>query len=621
MEKSNWTSVMGWDGLRPDQYIFASVLSVCAALAALESRSQAHWDTNSIRALKLRHWSLDVNREVVLRLRQVLRVVRVEVDGRCRILLCVMGDIEVVIHHGGKFANDGCLKYEGENDTMLFYPNVWSYFVVLSVVKSFGYNGFKELWFSVGCGPVLDDRLEPLSDDVGGMHMVNLAHLNGQVHLYVMHIVSEAEVIHMIEYNVDEGGDEVAPQVNECGEGAQVAEGMDDGVRQQLDEGVGGHGQRVEVVFGEDQMTKAFENEGERTEALDGDRIDVEEVDAEEVMVEEAVEVQVEEADAEEVVVEEADEVHEAGEGEGSVEAERIEEGPVEGDRLDGEAYTIEVEDLEVEDLEDIEVEVRDWSTSRDGDDGEMNSDDGLVDINVQCDVPDNDTEMEVEVEPLLPGSESDSEEDEIDDSSWFNDECDEENEDEEGYGHFSTFTMPKKMVDFNWEVGTYFADKHDILDAIKSYGVENGKNLKIVKNDRKRIRVKCLGSKGECPWVTYFGFMDAVKSWQLRTMVDRHTCSREHKLWLLNAKWLSRKLEKTIRENPNVKGVDIRDKFTRKWNIAISKNMAYKAKAHASDEVAGSFIKQYSRIYDYAHELLVGVAPHANLMCIKNAV
>ncbi|WVY91445.1 hypothetical protein V8G54_036959 [Vigna mungo] len=483
---------------------------------------------------------------------------------------------KVVIHHGGKFVNEGYLKYEGESDTMLFYPDVWSYFVVVSVVKSLGYDGFKELWFSVGCGPVLDDRLEPLFDDVGVMHMVNLAQLNGKVHLYVVHTVSEAEVIHMIEYSVDEGGDEVAPQVNEGGEGAQVVEGIDDGVRQQLDEGVSAHGQRAE-------MTEANENEGERIEAQEGDvsgeRIDVEggyaerteayEVQVEEVEVEEADEVQVEEAEVEEANVErtKADEVHEEGEGkrievqEGPVEAERIEGNRLdgEGDRLDGEAYTIEVEDLE-----DIEVEVHDCSTSRDGDDG-------LVDINVQCDVRESCTDLEVEVEPFLPGSESNSEEDEINDSSWFNDEwesedltlpdiSDEESEDEDGYGHFSTFTMPKKMLDFNSEVGTYFVDKQDILDAIKTYAVENEKNLKLVNNDKNRIRVKYLGSKGECPWVAYFGFMDAVKSWQLRTMVDRHTCSKEHKLRLFNAKWLSRKLEKTIRENPNLKGVNIRD-------------------------------------------------------------
>ncbi|XP_014521867.1 midasin-like [Vigna radiata var. radiata] len=228
---------------------------------------------------------------------------------------------------------------------------------------------------------------------------------------------------------------------------------MYDGVRQQLDEGVGAHGQRVEVVVGEAEMTEAYENEGERKEAqeveVDGERIDIEgghaerteadQVQEERIKVEEA---EVEETDAEKVEVEEAhaertkaDEVNEEGEGnrievqEGPVEAERIEaqkgaqegEGDKldgEGDRLDGEAYTIEVEDLE-----DIEVEVRDWSTSRDGDDGEMNSDDGLVDINVQCDVSESFTNLEVEVEPFSPGYESDMEEDEINDLSWFNDE------------------------------------------------------------------------------------------------------------------------------------------------------------------------------------------------------
>lgn len=58
---------------------------------------------------------------------------------RCRILLFVLfvlfvmeDDIKVVIHHGGKFVNEGCLKYEGGSDTMYFNPDLWSYFVVVS---------------------------------------------------------------------------------------------------------------------------------------------------------------------------------------------------------------------------------------------------------------------------------------------------------------------------------------------------------------------------------------------------------------------------------------------------------------------------------------------------------
>lgn len=58
---------------------------------------------------------------------------------RCRNLLIVLSvmedDIEVVIHREGKFMSERCLKYEGEINTLTFDPNLWSYFVVVSVVK------------------------------------------------------------------------------------------------------------------------------------------------------------------------------------------------------------------------------------------------------------------------------------------------------------------------------------------------------------------------------------------------------------------------------------------------------------------------------------------------------
>ncbi|WVZ17203.1 hypothetical protein V8G54_010185 [Vigna mungo] len=314
---------------------------------------------------------------------------------------------------------------------MYFNPDLWTYFFVVSVVKSLGYDDFKELWFSVGCGPVLDDRLEALTDDAGG--------------------------------------DEEAPQVNEKADGVEV------------------EAERIEVDEADVERTEPYPVEVQ-AERIEVDEADVERTEPDQVEVQ-AERIEVDEADvertepdqvkvkAERIEVDEAD-VERTEPDQVEVQAERTDG---ERDRLDGEAYRIEVYDLD-----DVEVEVCDWSTSRDGDDGEMDSEDGLVDINVQCDVSENSSNEEVEVEPLVLGSESDMEENEINDSSWFNDEwkyeeltsphiSDEDSEHEEGYGHFSTFTMPKNMHDLNWEVRTYFVDKEDILDAIKSYAVENG--------------------------------------------------------------------------------------------------------------------------------------------------
>ncbi|XP_052723885.1 uncharacterized protein LOC108344014 [Vigna angularis] len=160
-------------------------------------------------------------------------------------------------------------------------------------------------------------------------------------------------------------------------------------------------------------------------------------------------------------------------------------------------------------------------------------------------------------------------------------------------------------MVEFKWEVGTYFAEKQDILKAIKSYALDNGRNIKFVKNDKQRMRFKCVGAKGKCPWRLYCGYMKAVKTWQLRTMLNNHTCSREFNLKLIDVKWLSKKIQKTIRDNPIIKGKDIREKVQRKWNIGISRCMAYRAKNIATEQIDGSFKEQYKRLYDYAHELL----------------
>ncbi|XP_052732460.1 uncharacterized protein LOC128196251 isoform X1 [Vigna angularis] len=275
------------------------------------------------------------------------------------------------------------------------------------------------------------------------------------------------------------------------------------------------------------------------------------------------------------------------------------------------------------------DVEIRSWNSSFDGNSEWL---EGLVDVNVGCDIDDDihaDLEGNIPVEvqsvsndfsgPYSSGS-SDSMFDVnveggndrgLSDDEWESEQLisaadsDEDNTDVEGYGSFATFVLPKSMVDFKWEVGTYFAEKQDILDAIKSYSLDNGRNIKFVKNNKERMRFKCLGAKGKCPWKLYCAYMKAVQTWQLRTMLDNHTCNREFNLKLIDAKWLSKKLEKTVRENPTVKGVDIREKIQRKWNIGISRCMAYRAKNIATKHIDGSFKEQYKRLYDYAHELV----------------
>ncbi|BAT93440.1 hypothetical protein VIGAN_07240200, partial [Vigna angularis var. angularis] len=108
--------------------------------------------------------------------------------------------IEVVFHHGGKFENNGTFGYHyGETTTIKIDPDRWSYFEILSILKEMGYRNVKDLWYSLGRGPVLEDCLEPLLDDKGACHLINIAMLNGEAHLYVIHRVCEPEYLLQLE--------------------------------------------------------------------------------------------------------------------------------------------------------------------------------------------------------------------------------------------------------------------------------------------------------------------------------------------------------------------------------------------------------------------------------------
>ncbi|KOM54883.1 hypothetical protein LR48_Vigan10g077500 [Vigna angularis] len=127
--------------------------------------------------------------------------------------------IKVVVHHCGNFVNDdnGKLKFEGERAEWSCDPDLWSYFGIVASVKELGHMDIKELWYGLGGQSVDPDRLELLTDDRGAMHMLNIARLNNEVHLYVVHNMMEPEIIEMIDWvggQVDDEGD-VATQVEE----------------------------------------------------------------------------------------------------------------------------------------------------------------------------------------------------------------------------------------------------------------------------------------------------------------------------------------------------------------------------------------------------------------------
>ena len=264
---------------------------------------------------------------------------------------------------------------------------------------------------------------------------------------------------------------------------------------------------------------------------------------------------------------------------------------------IEAEVHSWDESDTEDEEFVDIPVNIM-------GDSNTSNNDVGSVAVEVGISEEENESDSEHRGKVRKDIDRGLSDDQWVSDELLSGAESDCELEDNNG-DVFGMFVMPKSMADHKWEVGTDFLDKEHFRNVVRTYAIHSGRNIRFVKNDKRRIRVRCVGAQGNCPWLAYCALLTSHHNWQLRKVVDVHTCSREFTIDIINSKWLSGTLETDLRENPSIKINEIRNKAVRKWNTRVSWSMARRARAMAADQVQGSFKEQFRRLYDYANELL----------------
>ncbi|KAL0367375.1 UNVERIFIED_CONTAM: hypothetical protein Sradi_3627600 [Sesamum radiatum] len=120
----------------------------------------------------------------------------------------------------------------------------------------------------------------------------------------------------------------------------------------------------------------------------------------------------------------------------------------------------------------------------------------------------------------------------------------------------------PRNKYNPHFEIGMIFSNKVELRDAIHSHAVSTKRSLKIMKNDKRRVYVKCLGDGCQ---------------------------------WRLNALKLGD-------PKRNVKG--FRKDVIKEIRCHVSKNQAYRAKKKALNAIEGKAEDQFECLWDYAAEL-----------------
>ena len=342
--------------------------------------------------------------------------------------------------------------------------DTWGYFEVLDTLKSMGYLALKELWY------VVDRRLQLLYDDNGSINMFNVSKGNGEVHLYVVNIVSEAVVVDddlesnleyaIVEVNAELGGGGLTKVVL-GGRGETVGEL---GGRGENEADLGGGGE-TEFDMGGGGETKDDLGGGGETDLGGGGE--------------------------EDLGVGREDEFHANLGGGGGQEG----------------VFETEVE---------IEVEVHSWVDLKTGDEDFVNvpisvmgainncyNDVGFVAVEVGITEEENESECEQrgDVRKHFDRGLYNDQWQSYKLSSDGETDCESE-DDDSNQDVFGMFVMTKSMADYKWDVGTYFLDKEQFRDVVRTYAIHGGRNIRFVKNDKHRVRVRRIGVQGNCPWL-----------------------------------------------------------------------------------------------------------------------
>ncbi|KAL5769627.1 hypothetical protein ACOSP7_013781 [Xanthoceras sorbifolium] len=89
-------------------------------------------------------------------------------------------------------------------------------------------------------------------------------------------------------------------------------------------------------------------------------------------------------------------------------------------------------------------------------------------------------------------------------------------------------------------EVRHLFQNLHHFRQVIRDFAVQEGFQLRRIRNERDRYTAKC--SYEGCSWKIHASLIDDIRTFMIKTMENQHSCQKVHKNQEANAVWVARR-------------------------------------------------------------------------------
>ncbi|KAK2658938.1 hypothetical protein Ddye_005471 [Dipteronia dyeriana] len=138
--------------------------------------------------------------------------------------------------------------------------------------------------------------------------------------------------------------------------------------------------------------------------------------------------------------------------------------------------------------------------------------------------------------------------------------------------------------------------------EIFKEYAIQEGIELKRVKNDKVRQTYKC--GADTCGWRAHASYMIDGVTFMLKTLSNQHDCYRVYHNKKAKVKWIASKFEKLVKSNPSINVRVIGDLLRETYKVSVDICTLYRAKNKALKELAKDHGKCFGYLSRYAFML-----------------
>ncbi|GJV95689.1 hypothetical protein Tco_1547266 [Tanacetum coccineum] len=107
-----------------------------------------------------------------------------------------------------------------------------------------------------------------------------------------------------------------------------------------------------------------------------------------------------------------------------------------------------------------------------------------------------------------------------------------------------------------------------------------------------------------EYPWALQISKVKNTKTWEVKTYTDEHKCLQSREIHACTSKFLSKGIVEQIEKDPDIPIRALQDELQKKYELGVSRMKAFKAKSAALNQVKGDYSQQYTMLRDYCLEL-----------------